>query len=141
MDEELTAQSIFTDAIQENLNSMIDFVSRYALLAGLSRQECYDVQLGCEEIFNNIIHYAYPAGIIGTVEISCNTECDSVRLSIVVKDSGVAFNPLQLPLPDITAPVEERRIGGLGIFLLKKMFDTIEYNRLENKNILKLCKQ
>jgi anti-sigma regulatory factor (Ser/Thr protein kinase) len=140
MDDE-TDNTFFTDAIQENLNSMIDFVSRHAQCADLSRQECYDVQLGCEEVFNNIIHYAYPKGTIGSVEISCSTGCDSVRLFIVITDSGVAFNPLQLPLPDITAPVEERRVGGLGIFLLKKMFDTIEYNRLENKNVLKLCKK
>lgn len=139
--EEETDNSFFTDAIQENLDSLIDFVSKYSQHAGLSRQECYDVQLGCEEVFNNIIHYSYPEGTIGSIEIACSTGCDSARLSIIVADSGVAFNPLQLPLPDITAPVEERRVGGLGIFLLKKMFDTIEYNRLENKNILKLCKK
>jgi anti-sigma regulatory factor (Ser/Thr protein kinase) len=141
MDEELTVQSFTIDAIQENLNDMIDYVSRYAQLAGLSRQECYDVQLGCEEVFNNIIHYAYPEGVIGQVEISCRTGCDSVRLGIIVNDTGVAFNPLQLPMPDITAPVEKRCVGGLGIFLLKKMFDTIEYQRFENTNILKLYKK
>jgi anti-sigma regulatory factor (Ser/Thr protein kinase) len=140
MDEE-TDNSYVAEAIQENLNDMIDFVSSHAQLAGLSRQECYDVQLGCEEVFNNIIHYSYPDSSIGSVEISCSTGCESVRLVIIVKDSGIAFNPLQLPLPDITAPVEERRVGGLGIFLLKKMFDTIEYERSENKNVLKLCKK
>ncbi len=141
MDEEVAPQSFYTDAIQENLDSMIDFVSRHARIAGLSRQECYDVQLGSEEVFNNIIHYAYPADTTGTVEILCSTGENAARLSIIVNDSGVAFNPLQLPLPDITAPVEQRRVGGLGIFLLKKMFDTIVYERSENKNILKLIKK
>lgn len=122
------------------LETMLDYIKRYALKVGLSEQECYDVQLGCEEVLNNIIVYAYP-GKTGTISIKCVINSNVYRLTVTIGDKGCAFNPLSILEPDIAAPVEQRRIGGLGIFLLRRMFDSIEYERTDNVNRLTLFKK
>ena len=93
-----------------------------------------------DEIFSNIAYYAYPQ-TAGEVKIKVAFNLDTHTLMITFIDKGVAYNPLESPEPDITASVEDRRLGGLGIFMVKKLMDTVEYKREKECNILTLTKQ
>ena len=140
MNSETNDSTLHLCAVQTNLDQMLEFINNFAVNVGLSEQESYDVQLGCEEVLNNIIHYAYPHES-GCIDITCTNNYISNRLVVTICDKGLAFNPLSIPEPDISTPFEDRRIGGLGIFLLRKMFDSIEYERIEDMNKLILFKK
>ena len=88
-----------------------------------------------EEIFANVAFYAYPNGQ-GLIEVSLNKYDNNIILEF--KDEGIAYNPLEKPDPDITLPPEERPIGGLGIYMVKKLSDEISYKREDDNNILRL---
>lgn len=88
-----------------------------------------------EEIFANITFYAYPEKD-GDIEVEFKNLNNTITLKF--KDYGIEYNPLEKPDPDITLPPEKRRIGGLGIFMVKNMTDNISYKRENNTNILTL---
>lgn len=94
---------------------------------------CFKIRLSVEETVENVVNYAYKEGL-GYIEIETKKE-DNV-LSIILKDSGKPFNPLAKSDPDITLSVEERPIGGLGIFLCKQMMDDVQYSFKDGCNIL-----
>ena len=89
-----------------------------------------------EELFVNVASYAYKNG--GEVELK--VEAKNGEISITFIDSGLKFNPLEMDDPNIDAKAEERRIGGLGIFMVKNMMDKIEYKYENNQNILTIVK-
>ena len=93
----------------------------------------------CDEIFTNIASYAYLAGN-GSVEITIEFVAETQSLRIIFSDSGTAFNPLEIAEPDTSSALSERKIGGLGMFMVKKMMDSVEYCRQDGKNILTLTK-
>ena len=102
----------------------------------------YKIDLCAEEIFVNIAHYAYkdklPEGVSGQAWITCTYENE--LLTIIFRDQGIPFNPLDRADPDITLSAEERSIGGLGIFLTKKYMNTVEYRYENGENILTMKK-
>lgn len=125
------------EALTENLDTVLDFVA-----AELKKADCpvklqTQIAIAIEEIYVNIAHYAY------------NPEAGSVVIRIIVgdnviiefEDKGKPYNPLKKEDPDITAGAQEREIGGLGIFMVKKIMDTVEYRHEKNKNILLIKKQ
>lgn len=87
-----------------------------------------------EEVFANIAFYAYPEGVNGVLE--AQLELSNGNIIFELKDDGIEYNPLEKPDPDINLPPEERPIGGLGIFMMKKMADDISYKRENDRNIL-----
>lgn len=91
-----------------------------------------------EEIFVNIASYAYPQ-LNGEVKINLEVSNNQVMISFV--DNGIPFNPLEKEDPDTNAAVEDRQIGGLGIYMVKKSMDGIEYERKDNNNILTFWKK
>ena len=93
-----------------------------------------DVTLALEEIFANIVHYAYEDDKKHSVKIHIKIQDDVFALEI--KDDGKPFNPLDNPLVNTKAPFEERKIGGLGIHLVRNLMDELEYKRVNGKNIL-----
>ena len=96
------------------------------------------VNLALEELLVNIAHYAYAPGE-GDVEISykiCNDE-----LVVIIKDKGKEFNPIEAKDPDLDASVSERKIGGLGIYLVKNLVDDMKYQRVGTQNILEIHKK
>ena len=98
------------------------------------------IDLAVEEIFVNIAHYSGSKD----AEIACAYHIGgdgSGVLTVVFKDRGKPFNPLAKADPDLTLSAEERNIGGLGIFLTKKFMDSVEYEFIDNMNILKISKQ
>ena len=112
-----------------------------SIAAELDMQERIRKQLliCCDEIFTNIASYAYLDGN-GSVEISIEFIAETQSLRIIFSDSGTAFNPLEISEPDTSSALSERKIGGLGMFMVRKMMDSVEYCRIDGKNILTLTK-
>lgn len=99
----------------------------------------YALRLSCEEIIVNIVSYAYPADTDGYIRL--NVTENKEELCIEIQDGGIPFNPIEKQEPNITQELEEREIGGLGIFLVLQMMDDVAYRREEGKNILILKKK
>ena len=112
-----------------------------SIAAELDMQERIRKQLMicCDEIFTNIASYAYPNGN-GSVAVAVEFVSETQSLRIIFSDSGTAFNPLEISEPDTSSALSERKIGGLGMFMVKKMMDSVEYCRQDGKNILTLTK-
>ena len=95
------------------------------------------IGIAVDEVFSNICRYAYYPSIGSvTVRIAIDN-----NINIEFEDSGMAHDPFSADTPDISLSVEERKVGGLGIFMLKKLMDSVEYRREENKNILLIKKK
>ncbi len=120
----------------DSLSDCLEFISACALGKGFSPRRISEIQLAAEEALVNIFSYAYPKAA-GDVEITCRFDSRQ-RLVIELVDSGIPFDVLSAPEPDLTAGVEERPIGGLGVHLIKVLMDEVSYTRQEGKNILTL---
>lgn len=118
----------------EQLEKVQEFVESELEGSGFSMKQIMQVEIAVEEIFCNIANYAYHP-TEGEALIRCSLEeDDSLRIEFI--DSGMPYNPLEREDPDITLNAEEREIGGLGIFLTKKLMDTVEYHHESGKNVL-----
>lgn len=100
----------------------------------------FKLRLSIEEAVENVVRYAYDGGI-GWLEAGTILDQDSLVLTIELRDAGVPFNPLEKEDPDVTLSADERKIGGLGIFLCKKMMDSIEYRYENGNNVLTMTKK
>ncbi|MBR1553052.1 MAG: ATP-binding protein [Schwartzia sp.] len=126
------------EAKVERLPEAIQFATG-TLTDDCPMRERMHVELVTEEIFVNIASYAYPDGG-GFVTIRRSGGEGPEGLSLTFIDSGVPYDPLARPDPDMTLSVEERPIGGLGVFLVKKMVDEAHYEYAEGNNILTVRK-
>ncbi|RKY40217.1 MAG: ATP-binding protein [Candidatus Omnitrophota bacterium] len=122
-----------------NLSKLIDFIVEGAKNAGFDEKSIAQIKLASEEIIVNVMSYAYKGGE-GHVEVSY-TFHDDGTMEIEITDWGVAFDPLSLPEPDVAAPLNDRKIGGLGIYLARKVMDEVRYKRVDNKNVVTLIKR
>lgn len=100
----------------------------------------FKIRLSIEEAVENVVRYAYEDGH-GWIEVGTDLDKDGLMLTIILKDAGVPFNPLAKDDPDITLGVDDREIGGLGIFLCKNLMDDINYNYSEGCNVLTMKKK
>ena len=100
----------------------------------------FKLRLSIEEAVENVVRYAYDGGI-GWLEAGTSLDHDSLILTIELRDAGVPFNPLDKEDPDITLSAEDRPIGGLGIFLCKKLMDSVEYEFVNGCNKLTIRKR
>ena len=98
------------------------------------------MELAVEEMYTNIANYAYKDGK-GNAEVNCVLSDDPREATIVFSDCGVPYNPLERTDPDVTLSAEERPIGGLGVFLTKKLMDSVSYEYKDGKNILTIKKR
>ncbi len=92
------------------------------------------LNLALEEAVSNIILYAYPQKMGDAISVKA-THVNS-SLLFTISDSGVEFDPTVVPEADITLSAEDRQIGGLGIFLIRKIMDEVKYERIDGKNVL-----
>ena len=97
------------------------------------------MNLALEEAVTNVIMYAYPEGTDGLVDIDAHV--GEGNLSFVISDGGKAFDPTAKGEVDVSATVEQRQIGGLGIHLIRQIMDGVSYERKEDKNYLILTKK
>ena len=118
-------------AIDENLSMVLDTVENF--IEGLCNSEIKnEILISVDELFINVAHYAYE-GEEGEVSIVMELLEEKKRLRIIISDQGIPFNPLEKEDPDIDLSLEERKIGGLGIFMVKDYMDHLEY-KFENKS-------
>jgi serine/threonine-protein kinase RsbW len=106
--------------------------------SGFTPDEILDIQLAVEEVITNVIVHGY-RGRGGEIEITCRISGD--RAVIRIADTAPPFDPLSLAGPDISADVEDRKVGGLGVYLVRQVTDGISYRRENGKNILELEKK
>ena len=125
------------NADNKNLNEVLEFVDGCLDEFSCPAKAKMQIDLSVEEIFVNIANYAY-GDKKGTAEIIMSNEENEI--TIVFTDSGIAYNPLDKPDPDTTLSADEREIGGLGIFLVKKNMDSVSYDYVDGKNILTIKK-
>jgi anti-sigma regulatory factor (Ser/Thr protein kinase) len=121
----------------ETVSQMMDFVS--AQVDDFPEKTAFNIKLCCEEILVNIASYAYPNGD-GKLAIVWEDDAENRKVRIEFEDTGIPFNPLVKEDPVLKVPIQERKIGGLGIMMVKKQMDTVEYAYTEGKNILTITK-
>ncbi len=121
----------------KELPNVFEFVNSRLELRNVDKKSINQIDLAVEEIFVNVVNYAYD-GKEGICYITIRDDED--KIEFVFEDNGVPFNPLEQKTPDISLSSEEREVGGLGIFLVKKVMDKVEYKYENNKNILKITK-
>lgn len=130
--------SLIVEAKNENLSQVNDFVDGFLEAHACPMKTQMQIDLCVEEIFVNIANYAYGTDS-GTAELRLSEENRVVTLTFI--DAGVPYDPLAKEDPDITLSAEERQIGGLGIFLVKKHMDKVSYRYEDGKNTLILEKK
>lgn len=133
-------KELVLEATVENLDVANAFIEEMLAPVECSLQKRFQLDLVVEEIFVNIANYAYGDGT-GQVVLRVSLQQDPPKMKLVFMDEGVAYDPLAKDEPDVTLPMEERDIGGLGIFLVKKNVEDIHYERKDGKNILTIYKE
>jgi len=125
----------------EYLDEMREFVGKAAQKGGFNEKDIYNIQLATDEAASNIIEHAYEGVTDGLLEISCGIK--GTALTIILVDHGKAFDPADVPDPDIKADLSDRKIGGLGIYLMRKLMDEVLYvpEPRKNRNTLTMTKR
>ena len=131
----MTESRIFNADVKE-LNNLFDYTSSLLKMLEFSNRDIIMINTALEEVFVNVANYAYE--VKGTVEVTLS-KCKN-RVSFIFKDNGKPFNPLTREDPNINASSSEREIGGLGIYMVKKIMDEVTYDYLNGQNVLTLVK-
>ena len=121
------------------ISKLAIFIDELGEEFGLSPELVFNLNLVLEEAVSNVILYAYPKEEHQTISLIAKKKGN--QLIFVLTDSGKEFDPTQAPDADITLSAEERPIGGLGIFLIRQIMNTVEYQRIDGKNVLTMRKQ
>ncbi len=123
----------------EELNRLASFVEELIAEWQLPVSMGMNLNLALEEIFSNIVFYAFDDQ--EEHEVQFTFENDREKLHVTIIDDGKAFDPMQTPPPDdLDKPPEERHIGGLGIYFVRSVMDELNYARKDDKNVLRLTK-
>lgn len=127
------------DATIQNIEKVTDFVN-----VELEKYDCpmkamMQIDVAIDEIFSNISHYAYKPEV-GPATVRVEVDENPLTVIITFIDHGVPYDPLSQEDPDVTLSAEEREIGGLGVFLVKKTMDYVNYEYKEGQNILTVKK-
>ena len=106
---------------------------------GFSKKLIFEINLALDELFTNIISYGFQDDKDHVITVTLTPEND--QLCLCIEDDGKPFNPIEFESPDVACSVEECKIGGLGIHIMKKLMDEICYERCDDKNVLNLKKK
>ena len=128
------------EAVKENITAVTMFVDEQLEALECSMKAQMQLDVAVDELFTNIASYAYPSGT-GNATIRLDFDPADRMFSITFIDSGIPYDPLEKPDPDVTLSAEERSIGGLGIFLVKKTMDDMTYRYENNQNIVTIRKK
>ena len=118
---------------------LAEFVDHVCEAMGFDEATSMQMNLAIEEAVVNVMNYAYPEGTKGNVNIE--VQANDVRLKFVISDNGKRFDPTTVAAVDTTLSAEERSIGGLGIFLVRQLMDSVNYERIGGFNVLTLRKK
>lgn len=125
---------LYFKPIKGRVHEILKTIRNTPEMTSCSREVVMILRLACEEVVMNIASYAYPDDEEGFIEVEIDKKDD--RIVIIFKDGGVPFNPKDHKMPDTKLPLEQRRIGGLGIFLVISKMDDVRYAYVDNKNVL-----
>jgi anti-sigma regulatory factor (Ser/Thr protein kinase) len=129
--------SLFADLSQ--LAAIREFVAQSGRDLNLDEKTIYELQLAVDEASTNVVKHAY-GGLGGEIEITIEPTESSVR--VIVRDWGAPFDPLDVPEPDVSAPLGQRKLGGLGLFLIRQVMDDVRFSfDAEQGNTLTMEKQ
>ena len=132
-------KELTVEAKIENIEAVTDFVNEQLEALDCPMKAQMQIDIAIDELFGNIAHYAYNPEIgQATVRVEVIEEPLSVVITFI--DNGVPYDPLAKADPDTTLSVEEREIGGLGIYMVKKSMDDITYEYKDGHNIIKIIK-
>ena len=129
---------VLTNKVSE-IEKLVLFVEELGEELNLPADLIFNLNLVLEEAVSNVILYAYPQD--QTQEIYLSVKKEGNILFFNLTDTGKEFDPTLMPEADVTLSAEERQIGGLGIYLIRQIMNTVEYHRIDGKNVLILSKQ
>ena len=130
-------KEINVKATIENISAITDFINNELDLYNCPEKEKIKIDIVIDELITNIAKYAYGSDI-GDVTVQVEIDKNNIYMKFI--DSGIPYNPMEQAEPDVSLSVEDRPVGGLGIFLVKKLMDKMEYGYIDEKNILKIQK-
>ena len=133
-------KEIVLNATLENIPAVTAFIDEQLEKADCGIKAQMQIDVAIDELFGNIAHYAY-APKMGTATVRFELAPESRTATITFMDQGIPFNPLSMADPDTTASADQRKIGGLGIFLVRKTMDGIQYRYENGMNILTIQKK
>lgn len=124
----------------EYLDEIREFVAGVARQGGFNDKEIYSLQLAADEAASNIIEHAYEGKSEGLIRITCDMQGDEIV--ITMHDDGKSFNPSNVKQPNLKANLSERQIGGLGLYLMRKLMDKVQYESTPGEgNLLTMRKR
>jgi len=121
------------------LERVMSFVSELCTRNSISPEMEYDLNLAMDEMVTNVAKHAYPQG--GEHHFTVQISLSEKEFVARIEDDGMEFNPTEHPTPDLDAPLEKRKEGGLGIFLVRQIMSSVEYQRAAGKNLITLRKK
>lgn len=127
-------------ATVENIEIVTDFVNEQLEALNCPMKAQMQIDIAIDELFGNIAHYAYHPEV-GSSTVRIDVEQDPVTVVITFLDGGIPYDPLMAADPDVTQSAQERQLGGLGIYMVKKSMDAITYEYKDGKNILTIKKK
>lgn len=132
-------KEITVDATIDNVQTITDFVDERLEEMNCPVKAQMQLNIVIDELCSNVARYAY-SDRTGKVTVSVDTVDKPMKVWLTFTDEGVPYNPLAKEDPDITLSAEERKLGGLGIYMVKKMMDEFRYEYKDGKNIVTVCK-
>ena len=133
-------KELTVEAKIENIEAVTDFVNEQLEALDCPMKAQMQIDIAIDELFGNIAHYAYNPEI-GKATVRVEVIEDPLAVTITFIDNGVPYDPLAKADPDTTLSAEEREIGGLGIYMVKKSMDDITYEYKDGQNILTIKKK
>ena len=131
-------KEITLEAAINNIRKVTDWVDAELESLGCPPKTMMQIDVAIDELFTNIASYAYPQGTGAAV---IRFEHGDGMVSITFEDEGIPYDPLQKPDPDVTLSAKERKVGGLGVFLVKNLMDSMEYQRKDGRNVVTIRKR
>lgn len=123
----------------QNLAVVSDFILDIAKQSNLDDKTTDHLQMALDEAVTNVMEHGYAGRSDGIIKIDCRVDKRSVQIEI--RDQGEPFDPDQIKEPDVTSPLSERAIGGLGVFFMRKLMDQVEFSRDRRGNRTRMVKQ
>ncbi len=122
------------------MDEIREFVAEVAREGGFTEKEIYSLQLAADEAASNIIEHAYEGVSNADIDITCDMRGDT--LTITMHDEGISFDPSKVKKPNLKADLSDRQIGGLGVYLMRKLMDEVRYeSNSRTGNLLTMTKR
>lgn len=134
----MTERRTAVDAVASELPVLIRFLQEFWAAEKLPAAQAPTFELALEEVFANIVMHGSRPGRIASVEVSLVLAEGGITM--LIEDDGPAFDPLKLPVPDVTASLADRPVGGLGVYLVQQVMDFVSYQRVGARNRLTMTR-